>query len=511
MGGDFEWLELGEVAEIFQGVRLGRQSGDAGVTPGIRGRDLSVAGLTVDDLAKVDVSSDLSNPVYSEVGDILIQRIGQNPKVLLVEDDLKGVLIRDTVYVIRFREKDPSSARYLVEFLNSDVGQSLLSTSVGGAVIPTLRLTDLRRLRIPVPRKAVIELITELHEVEQTLLDRINRARDLRHRLFSIQDPEQVNPQLRNLGTEAQVLAASLIQVDDFDFQVRNFYPFSLAYAYRILSAIRVPAELYREQLRVAENILAFLGSVGLALAAHTQALSSPDKTNLTATYLEECWKGGISPGDWRSLGHRTGVILRPNRELAAADSFASLWFRGSGKRESKFAQATRVLVELKNDFKHDRGPKTPYEYEHAVERMDETLRECLEGLSFFVQHPTRLVEHMDLTWGTRQFEVETLVYVGDHPGLRQERLTLRVPLPEGKLYLELTDQEWAPLYPLISVQYCPRCGARATFVIDRWDGPGGRVVLKSFERGHTLDNDEQAKGVGTDLKHWFRERFSEQ
>ena len=87
-------------------------------------------------------------------------------------------------------------------------------------MIPTLRLTDLRRLRVPIPDRAVVGLVNNLHEVEQSLIGRINHTRDLRQRLFSIEDPEQVNVELRNLSTEAQVLGASLVQVDDLDFQL---------------------------------------------------------------------------------------------------------------------------------------------------------------------------------------------------------------------------------------------------------------------------------------------------
>jgi len=509
MGGNFEWIELDKVADVLQGTRLGRQVSDAGATPVIQGRDLSVGNLSVDDLSMADVPGDLSNPVYTENGDILIQRIGQRPRAYLVEDELKGVLARDTVYVIRLHEKDPSVTRYLVEFLNSDIGQALLSTGVGGAVIPTMRLTDLRRLRLPIPDKVVIELINDLHEVEQTLGNRISRTRNLRRRLFGIEDPEQVEARLRSLSTEAQVLAASVVQVDDLDFQIRNFYPLPLAYPYRLLSAIREPTRLYPEQLRVAENILVFLGLVGLSFAAHTQTLTDPGNTNLTVDSLTRCWQGGISPGDWQFWANEAGKLLRENRELAVVNSFAALWFKGSGRKRSEFARLTKRLVELKNDFKHDRGPKAIYEFKKSAQEMDECLRQCLEQLSFFVQYPIRLVEHMDRDWETDKAILNTLVYVGDHPGLRQEQKKLADTLPENKLYLELTDHEWISLYPLISVQHCPDCKFRETYFIDRWDGPGERTILKSFERGHTHDNDDEARMVDKHFQHWLRVHFS--
>jgi hypothetical protein len=71
-------------------------------------------------------------------------------------------------------------------------------------------------------------------------------------------------------------------------------------------------------------------------------------------------------------------------------------------------------LVGRKNDFKHDRGPQTPYEYSEATHGLNQKLRECLRELAFLVQHPMRLVQDFDIDWKTRQTVLSTLVYVGD-------------------------------------------------------------------------------------------------
>jgi hypothetical protein len=102
---------------------------------------------------------------------------------------------------------------------------------------------------------------------------------------------------------------------------------------------------------------------------------------------------------------------------------------------------------------------------------------------------------------------MDTLIYMGDHPGLRQEKIMLSTPFPKDKLYLELTENDWMPLYHLVSVQYCPACKARETYMVDRLDSHGARVILKSFERGHTRDNDDAAKQVGLDFEHWIRSK----
>ena len=85
----------------------------------------------------------------------------------------------------------------------------MLSLLIRGAGAPTLSPRDLRELSIPVPDDVVVRLISDLHDVEQKLVDRIDTARGIRQRLFSIDDPEQVDSQLHALNVEAQVLAGS--------------------------------------------------------------------------------------------------------------------------------------------------------------------------------------------------------------------------------------------------------------------------------------------------------------
>ena len=47
---------------------------------------------------------------------------------------------------------------------------------------------------------------------------------------------------------------------------IRDDYPLPLAYGWSLLESFWDPRDRYREQLRQAENMLAYLGSVSLAL-----------------------------------------------------------------------------------------------------------------------------------------------------------------------------------------------------------------------------------------------------
>ena len=203
---------------------------------------------------------------------------------------------------------------------------------------------------------------------------------------------------------------------------------------------------------------LAFVGTVELSLAAYVGALARPDNITVTIEELKSFWRGGISFGDWQALGRKSARVMRQSQRHPAVDGFASLWFKGRGTRESDFASTTRNLVGLRNEAIH-RGPRTPYEFEQRGKELQKLIDGILKQLSLFIQYPLRLVHDMNIDWRTSEAVLRTFLYTGDHPGLRQELVTLSEPLPKGKLYLTVSEDVWVPLYPLINVQYCSQCG----------------------------------------------------
>jgi hypothetical protein len=135
-----------------------------------------------------------------------------------------------------------------------------------------------------------------------------------------------------------------------------------------------------------------------------------------------------------------------------------------------------------------------------TCEEVSQEMRDCMAAVSFFIQHPIRLIRDIDATQGRISVLLDTLRYTGDHPAFSREKIEFPMPLPKHTLYIEISKDNWLPLYPLISVQYCPECKAEETYFIDGWQGMHKPAKLKSFERGHPTDSDE----VGRELRKWI-------
>ena len=280
----------------------------------------------------------------------------------------------------------------------------------------------------------------------------------------------------------------------NFDFQaegplqissISESYPLPLAYTWSLLAGLWDPRERYREQLRHAENMLAFLGSVSLALLDEGDYKESKID-------LEEAWQGGISFGVWKLIVQLSSKSLQYKDDpLASAIHALNI-----GSEKKSFGADVAALISARNDFHHGRGPLTEEEIAIASNEAQERLQRCMEVLAFLTRYPIRLVQDFDVDRRSAAILLKCLRLMGDGPGFPQERVEFPRALPRGDLLMDLGSQNWLPLYPFVTASNCSRCRYRETFFIDQWKVRKGTVLMKSFERGHT----EERKDISSAL-----------
>jgi hypothetical protein len=281
--------------------------------------------------------------------------------------------------------------------------------------------------------------------------------------------------------------------------RVAKSYPYTLAYSYRLLSGIATPAELYKEQLRLAENLVSFVASVAMALLEEEQFDVLNQKIQEGAL---SCWRGGISPGDWLSLAIHAIDQLPQDDASTLVSGLKGLQIN---KDKRGFGKLVRELIKAKNDHKHDRGPSIEAEYRSACQSVREVLDEAFGAIEFFEDHPMRLVQDVNPRRRGQEIDVVFLKCMGDHPGFETEQAVHGQSLRKGDLYIEREPGRLVPLYPFIHATICHQCKAREFFFIDRLDvarsaDQRATAGLKSFDRGHTGQDDD----IGRELQEIF-------
>jgi hypothetical protein len=247
-------------------------------------------------------------------------------------------------------------------------------------------------------------------------------------------------------------ITALLAPRDELERRISTSYPYPLAHGYRALMSVGDPRDLYREQLRFAENVLAFLGSVSLAL------LKEEDREKASLD-LKKYWSGGISPGDWKEITQRCSKVFAGYKDVPLAAAIRGLKI----SPEKGFGLDVIKLIRAKNDYKHDRGPTDLEEIATASDEAQERLSRCMQALAFLADYPLRQMEASD----------------GNSDGSRTD-----------DLFLDLGGNR-VSLYPFIVHMTCSKCDAGETFFVDAWDRRRNVARMKSFERGHTVNDPE--------------------
>lgn len=271
--------------------------------------------------------------------------------------------------------------------------------------------------------------------------------------------------------------------------RVADTYPLPLAYSWSLLRGLWDPRDRYMEQLRHAENMLAFLGSVSLAMLDEEDYERAQIDVKLP-------WQGGISFGGWKVLAQRSAKVFRTYQDHPLATAIHKLKI---GTETKGFGGDVAALISARNDFHHGRGPLMEEDFVDASNEAQERLERCMDALSFFTRYPIRLVQDFDVDRRNGDFVLKCLRLEGDGPGFMQEKVSRPRALPRGELVLDLGDGRWAELYPFVIASNCPHCRYRETYFIDRWDDRKGTVLMKSFERGHAEEKKE-ISGVLADL-----------
>lgn len=267
---------------------------------------------------------------------------------------------------------------------------------------------------------------------------------------------------------------------------ISESYPLPLAYSWSLIAGLWDPNDRYRAQLRHAENMLAYLGCVSLALLEEADYETA--KIDLT-----KAASGGISFGTWKLIVQMSAKALH-HKDHSLASAICGLKI---GSEQKGFGADVVALISARNDFHHGRGPVTEEEIAGASDDTQDRLQRCMKTLSFLREHPIRLVQDFDPERRTGKFWLKCLRLEGDGPGFPQERVRSPEVVPRGDLLLDLGNQNWRPLYPFVLASNCSRCQHRETYFLDQWKKDKDKTLLKSFERGHIEERSDIAEALG--------------
>lgn len=131
----------------------------------LQAKDISMGDYISDSASFTRIfSSNIRKPVLLKTNDIVITSRGRGPgsfKAAIFKSAIASVIPSSSLIVIRLKN-NLLVPEFVVSYLNSNQGQSVILKSVTGGVFQTLLRKDLAEIEIPVPSTDKQKLISDL-------------------------------------------------------------------------------------------------------------------------------------------------------------------------------------------------------------------------------------------------------------------------------------------------------------------------------------------------------------
>lgn len=475
--------------KIIAGGNFPRETKEDGL-PILRGRDLARSILLRDDVERFDTPKTTHPDKFAKLRDILVQRIGERPRSRLVDPELAGCYVGDTLLILRPKDNDVNSLA-IAQYLESDAGKESLSGLARGVVVPSLTTRSFESLVVPCLPRSFSDELEAARLAEMNIAHFLSKLAQKRSSLFGAISLEEAEQRVTDLSTTRLVVETALKFEDDLNYRLGNFYPYPIAFAFRQADTIHEPVRGVLELYRVAEAIVSFLTSITLALI---EAPSDSFRKKLV-----RAWSGnGATFGTWMQLlQEAASEIVNRTDSLARAITMVA-------KPSTQLSNDLKELVRMRNEAIHENMPSEGPEIEAHLIDIKERLRRLFIELEFLIRHPLRLVVHLDGIRDSNEAEVTSYDYSGDHPSCRKIAERCKSLPKTSDLYILIDGSTWVPLYPFISVRY--KKGIRATRFTDRFDQKSSEARLKSYESGEI----QAQKEIGLEIARWLNLKASQ-
>ncbi|MGB3492252.1 MAG: hypothetical protein WBA57_05965 [Elainellaceae cyanobacterium] len=412
------------------------------------------------------------------MGDLVIATTFKHPRVQSVSEELAGVLPANTVLAIR-PDHAIIAVDFLADYLSSDTflrhARTVCST-LHDAI--RLTVTDLANVPVPLYPVDLLKDFDVIRDEEQHLRTRADELHRVIVSFFNFGTEAALREAVNDVRLQTNIVEQSLQAATDPDFQIRTFYPFPIAYPYRLTDLDIEPTKTLYELHRVSEAIAAYIASLLLVLL-------EPLPTTMQK-YVKRSFGGhGATFGNWYK------IIVQGTEYLDSGTSALHRSLAHLGK--TAFLRQVKELLQYRDDFHHPSGTGSlvgaaAVARESAIRK---TMRSVMLELAFLCEHPLYLPMDYDVVRATGLFRTVALKYTGDHPGMRKFEVDLHHAVTKNDLCTAIGNGDmWRSLYPYLSVAHCPVCGSRETYYVDEWQ-PGKAARIRSFERGHEQISDE--------------------
>jgi hypothetical protein len=388
-------------------------------------------------------------------------------------------------------DPERSQARFVAQFLNSDLGKEIRESNKAGAVIPKLNTQSLKNLSVFLPslqsQKSMLEVETRIAAERNTLLGLQNELSQLKRELWS--NPQATDSVGKQLSVFSDRLSGSLKQhaASDLDHWIETL-PFPIASILRAWQA--TPSQdfktKYEHLLHFFEATTEFIGVILLSAFASNEGLFGPHKRKLS----EAMGKVNLSFqratfGTWKFVveyfGKQTRELVGGNQEnnqALCAEIFAdaSLELPRALSRV-ELAGILSSTNKMRNDWSGHGGVVGQEEAQLRNEQLVGELQKIRDVVSDTWTW-AQLIRALHTVHRRGVFENEVAVLMGSNSEFLKETRSMAISMDVERIYVSSGRATQAlKLLPLVQMGSSPQSAKNACYFFSRLERDGARFV----------------------------------
>ena len=380
-----------------------------------------------------------------------------------------------------------SSARFVAQFLNSELGRELREGNKTGTVIPKLNTQGLKAIPVFLPN---LQTQTAVLEIETQVATERNVLSSLQNELIQFQRELWSNPQAapsvrKRLSVLSGRMSGSLKHHAASELsQWIESLPFPLASILRAWQTTQSKdfKTQYEHLLHFFEATTEFFSVILLSAFASNETLFMPHKRKLSEAMRKPHLSFERATfGTWKLvveyLGKQTRELLNVNRPLCAEIfSDASLELPAGLSRIELGALLSSTIM-MRNDWSGHGGvvgqDEARLRNEHLISKLQE-LRNILADTWASAQ----LIRATHTVHRRGVFDNEVMVLEGSNSEFLKESRSMAVSMDVERLYLSSRQSSQAlKLLPLIQIGPSPQSAKNACYFFSRLEANGARFV----------------------------------
>lgn len=239
--------------------------------------------------------------------------------------------------------------------------------------------------------------------------------------------------------------------------------------------------EKYREALKTAEFLIAYLAIMGIVLFENQLDGRLPGQIKVVSDRLQERPQNGMSFGDWVAILKETSS--KKLRNLGPSTPFFELT---SYLNDDAVQDKLDLLKAWRDDYAHFRDD----ELQERLREVEANLALLFNRAEFLTNYPLYFITDTQFRDRKQNNLYSYQKLAGDHWLIETEKGEYEVPLEKNALYFATPQGKLYLASPWLIRARCPTCGTMEPYCFDHISKATGEVVIKSLEQGHSLTAD---------------------